>query len=729
MHSDRRFLLESLHIDHYVALLRASHSGFRALLLEADNEILINTGADVESLFEQTISATILQQPEQALNNGLQLTLDNETLAYLNQLKTPVEETIGTLVLLFDAGSQLDLDFIEHLCGLLINEYQLNNELETATIELSDRYEELNLVFGSDDGAEQDEHAVLSHLVQQCTERLNASAAVLYLPEQNIYYVDQDEAANGNSIDNLDELAEEVLMPWVCAQGSPIVVNDEHNPQLLLHCPTLNHKLLMSPIHAFDGMVCGYIAAFGSFQRSDFSNSDKNLLQVLSRKATRFVQRYYDPLTGLSNALSFQKHVQTVLDTAAEQPKGSLLLLDVRGLHVINNSSGMKAGDALLCFVAELLHKELSRMAVLQRHSLLARIDSDVFGVVVNNSSLEFSMEIAQYLLNALGSVSFAWEEEHFQINACIGIVPIDFEQDAEFSIANAKIALELACERGNNIIEVQDSENSGISERKERIRVLSVVQRALERNQFELFAQGIFAIQQPNPVHHYEILLRIRDDQGNIVSPGKFIPAAEYYKVMPDIDRWVIHQTLQQLSAYPKFLEQSGLSWAINLSGQTFSQEDLYDFIRSELHNSAVPAECLAFEVTETVGLEDLSQANEVIKSIKALGCEFYLDDFGTGLSSFTYLQQLAFNHVKVDGSFVKRVRDDSVARAMVRSIADISKELGMRTVAEFVEDRETIDVLAELGVDLLQGYVLHKPEPLAELLRVQQLSSKKTA
>ena len=657
----------------------------------------------------RTIIASQEQAPQCSVGQFLQT---DDAAWFLVRLRTYTDTLIGDLVLQFALGTVYTPRQFKPFSELLVSDYQLNMELDSTTMELTDRYEELNLIYGTEDNPEQaaQGQTVLANLVLQCAERMNVNTTILLLPDQNIFIVEQDEAANMAQLP-VEHLAHDVFMPWVLAAGDTIIVNDEFDTELALNCPDIGHKLLLTPILGYEQSIRGYIGVFNTMDCSDFTNSDRNLLQILSRKASRVVRNNYDELTGLANKASFDNQVAQYLAKGIDE-EAALLVTDLRGVHIINESAGNDAGDSLIRSVGQLIAAQFSN------DGIVARIEGDFFAVALPKIHVDHALSHARTLLASINSMNFTWQDTHFHTNASIGLVPLDAELGGDEAMSTAKIAVQLAGEKGNNVIELQRPDNTEISARKDRMRTLNTIHAALEGDHFELYCQGIYPTNATEHPHHYEILLRLHDEAGNFISPDQLIPAAEYYKVMPDIDRWVIRNTLQALSNSWHFLENSQQSWAINLSGLTFTQPGLLDFISEELAVSGIPASMIAFEVTETVAVDDLNSARKIIEQVQALGCEFYLDDFGTGLSSFTYLQQLPFNHIKIDGSFIKNVVEDEVAQAMVKAISDVAHVLGMKTVAEYVENDAIIEKLKTLGVEYLQGYGLHKPTALHSVL-----------
>lgn len=706
-------------------------------LVDEAGEFHSLSSENVLSLSRQEFDAVLALQDQDAMDRGetqwfRRKDSSQRICCYTQALRNINGRCFAQLVL---ASSQLtaesgtfDSSKLSIFLQQMLKELSLNVELNAAAIELTDRYEELNLIYGTEDSSDQFDkgRSVLQSLVNQCAERMNVDHCVLYLPDQNIHLLESSDCDCDCQcpLDSEEYIAER-LLPYADRTGQAMVVNDLQELQSELRTPNVQCKMISCPILGYCEQTRGFIAVFNNVARPDFTNSDRNLLQIIARKASRIIRSHYDELTGLNSKASFELLLREKVahhDDDTEGPENSLLFIDLRGVHVFNDTAGHDAGDALIRSVATTLKENLSA------NGYLARYDGDVFSVLFSGLGLDDALAQSTLLMQAVNQLDFTWGEHSFHTNVCMGLVPVHNGINVQDLTGAANIAMRVACDKGNNLIEIQRSDNDDISNRKKRNRMLHTINDALKNDRFELHCQGVYDIKNLNEPHHYEILLRMLGKNGETISPFFFIPAAEYYKIMPDIDRWVVHKTLSELNDHWDVLQHTPQSWAINLSGQTFTKPGFIDFLSSELDAVDVPPERIAFEVTETVAVDNLLSARKVIEDVKALGCEFYLDDFGTGLSSFTYLQELPFDHVKIDGSFIKNVVQDPVAKAMVKAIADVAKVLGMKTVAEYVENHEIIRELQKLGVEYLQGYGLHKPTSMhvvLDCLRAQHRQS----
>jgi Amt family ammonium transporter len=291
-----------------------------------------------------------------------------------------------------------------------------------------------------------------------------------------------------------------------------------------------------------------------------------------------------------------------------------------------------------------------------------------------------------------------------------------------------AELACSVAKDQGQNRVEAYRQDNANMIRREEQMHLVADIQRALASDSFELYCQPIQSLAPDNRTHHTEVLLRLLDEDGEIIGPNNFIPAAERYHLMPAIDRWVVSKTLAMLSELDEAQLRAG-TFAVNLSGQSLNEKDFLHFVHSALGKSSVPAECICFEVTETAAVANLAKAIRFMESLRRIGCSFSLDDFGSGISSFGYLKSLPVNYLKIDGSIVKDIVTDETSAAMVTAINQVGHTMRLLTIAEFVENDSIKSRLKEIGVDYVQGYGIGRPEPFAGRLRELMLSSAEVA
>jgi diguanylate cyclase (GGDEF)-like protein/PAS domain S-box-containing protein len=452
-----------------------------------------------------------------------------------------------------------------------------------------------------------------------------------------------------------------------------------------------------APIFDRDNRIIGAVLVFHDVTR------ERRMAHQMTWQAT------HDSLTGLANRNEFADRLANLLEGAAERPtdRHALLYLDLDQFKVVNDTCGHDAGDEML--------KQLSRTlrANVPANASLARLGGDEFGILLENVTLQQATEAANRLLQAFGDFTFQWQQRRFDVGVSIGMVPIECgTPSASFVLSAADVACYVAKESGRNRVHVYQDSDINLGERHNEMHWVSRIKEALENNRFVMFKQSITSLNGDDPTPHYELLVRMRDQDNSLVPPGAFIPAAERYNLMNALDRWVIDNTFRYLHLAQSQGDQG--IYSINLSGNSLNDDGLPRYIQDKIAEHRVNPGQLCFEVTETAAVFNLEKASHMIKSLKTLGCRFSLDDFGSGLSSFGYLKNLPVDFLKIDGSFVKDMNTDPMNRAIVEAIHQVGHTLSIRTIAEFVENQDIANQLRDIGVDFAQGYHFSKPEPL---------------
>jgi diguanylate cyclase (GGDEF)-like protein/PAS domain S-box-containing protein len=450
-----------------------------------------------------------------------------------------------------------------------------------------------------------------------------------------------------------------------------------------------------APICDRQGRVIGAVIVFHDVTK------ERRLKRALSYQAS------HDALTGLINRREFDNRLHAaVLSAQRDDGAYALLYIDLDQFKVVNDTCGHQAGDRLLRDVTGLLQSRV------RASDTIARLGGDEFGVLLEGCTVEQSTRIADGVRQAIRDYRFVWGATTLSVGASVGVVQITAETE---SVANVMSAADIACyaakDEGRNRVHLYEAD--GISHPRHReMHWVARVTRAAEENRLELFFQPIRPIARGGTAFH-ELTVRLRDDDGRLVAPGEFIPAAERYNVMSVIDRWVVQRAIERLKA--RDLATLPLL-AVNLSGTSLNEQSFIDFVLQQVGDATL-AQALCFEITETAAVTNLSNATFVMRELKARGCKFALDDFGTGLSSFMYLKTLPVDYLKIDGQFISHVADDPVDRSMVEAICKVGKALGIETVAECVESQAVLDELQRIGVDYAQGYFLARPEPIERL------------
>ncbi|MBU1224557.1 MAG: EAL domain-containing protein [Gammaproteobacteria bacterium] len=439
-----------------------------------------------------------------------------------------------------------------------------------------------------------------------------------------------------------------------------------------------------------------------------------------AREASRKLayQATHDALTGLINRREFERQIEAALqDAKAHNTDNAFCYMDLDQFKVVNDTCGHIAGDGLLIELATLLRHRV------RETDTVARLGGDEFGILMRNIPLNEARALAEDIRNRVRDYRFLWEGQTFEVGISIGVVPIRPDTPAAADIfSKADIACFVAKDKGRNQIHVSSMDDVEQARRHLEMQWSVRIPSALENDRFVLHCQKIYPLDPASgAAPRCELLVRMLDEDGTLILPGRLIPAAERFRHMPDIDRWVIHNALKLIARHGA---QMGLAaYAINLSGQSLGQEDLLDFVKREILRSGVKPSLVTFEITETAAIRNVSHAARFMRELKKMGCQFALDDFGSGLSSFGYLKMLPVDYLKIDGSFVRNMVHDEHDHSIVVAITQIAKTLKIGCVAEFVEDEATLLALKEIGVDYAQGNFLHRPEAVSNDTATEKL------
>ncbi len=450
-----------------------------------------------------------------------------------------------------------------------------------------------------------------------------------------------------------------------------------------------------SPIRDGSGAVAGGVLVF-----HDVSEA-RELNRRLSYHAS------HDVLTGLVNRREFEHRMERALKSAkARETSYARCYLDLDQFKIVNDTCGHSAGDALLGQVGGLLKSKV------RWRDTLARLGGDEFAILLENCTLDEAMRMAETLREAVRNFKFTWEERTFRLGASIGVVPIAAENtDVASVLSAADNACQAAKQAGRNRVHSFEENDLDLMRRRREMQWAARISTALEEDRFELFRQTILPLRHEEKGAHFELLLRMRDESGKIVTPDNFMTAAEHYGLTPNIDRWVIENAFRWLVSDADEREKLAMC-SINLSGLSLGDDKFLPFVIDQLTRSGLDATRICFEITETAAIASFAQANRFIQSLKELGCKFALDDFGSGLSSFGYLKHFPVDFLKIDGAFVKEILHSDIDCEMVRSINQIGHLTDKRTIAEFAENTAIIDKLREIGVDYAQGYGISQPQ-----------------
>ena len=573
---------------------------------------------------------------------------------------------------------------IQDLTALQQTEAALNREKERALVTLESI---------GDGVITTDAHGVITYLNPVCEELTGwFRAEAIGLPLSRILRLTRESSGEVVS----DPVAQCVTRESRCYISGDVVLQGTRSHQK--YCI----EVVVSPVHEDERLVGTVLVLH-----------DVTMLHTMAQQMS--YQATHDALTGLINRMEFENRLTALLEDARRFDRQHVMCyLDLDDFKVVNDTSGHAAGDRMLQELSLRLETRL------QEGDTLARLGGDEFGVLLQNASLSWARRVAEQLRQTVREYHLQWGNQIHQVGVSIGLVPIDARSGEPSDILSAAdSACYVAKDRGRNQVHVYESDDAELARHHGSMRWLQKIRQALSQNRFRLYSQIITETGTTTGTsRHAEILLRMVSDEGELIAPGQFIPAAERYYLMNEIDHWVIRHALAALRSANHRGEAEALRVSINLSGQSLSDPQFLNFLVGALSDSGLPPQWFCFEITETAAVANIVQAQRFIQVLRGMGCTFALDDFGSGLSSFAYLKRLPVDYLKIDGSFVRNIVHDETDYAMVKSIQQIGNVMAIRTVAEFVENMAIAERLQELGVDYLQGYALGKPRPLGEFL-----------
>ncbi|RDH81043.1 MAG: hypothetical protein DIZ80_13045 [endosymbiont of Galathealinum brachiosum] len=493
-----------------------------------------------------------------------------------------------------------------------------------------------------------------------------------------------------------EDTGEDVPSPTVsCLKNRQVEVLVNHSALIRNDGKAIPIEATAAPMRNDKGEVIGSVMVF-----QDVSQ-ERKLSRQLSYQAS------HDMLTGLFNRRMFEEQLEAALmNVGVEDRHHALCYLDLDQFKIVNDTCGHVAGDELLRQLGDLFK------SCIREGDTLARLGGDEFGLLLENCALKQATQVAEKVRESVKNFRFVWQDRTFEIGASIGVVGINIDNmDLATILASADMACYAAKDMGRNRVHVYEPSDALLSERHGQMHWAGRITKALEDQRMVLFEQPVVGIKE-NEVErkHCEILIRMRDEKDDIVRPDAFIPAAERYNLMTTVDRWVISQVFEYMGS----TSCAGMDnvVAINLSGTSLADENLLTYILELADRHQTDLNRICFEITETAAISNLAKATQFIKALKDKGCRFSLDDFGSGLSSFTYLKTLPVDYIKIDGTFVVDMINDPIDRAMVEAIVRVGHVMKVKVIAEWVENEDTLNMLKDMGVDYVQGYHLGVPK-----------------
>ena len=554
-----------------------------------------------------------------------------------------------------------------------------------------------------------DEREVVKELLHAATGRLQSAYGVLLVPERRLcleYAHNREQAA---SLKQVVTGMRKHLVTWAQRHPRPLVINGKSaTTRISARC-----KILCVPVVREGGRVIGAIAFFNPLECADFGRRQIFLARHLGRQAASLVEAQFDLMTGLYT----RGGLEQIYGRDREDPAsggGSVIYIDIDRMQVVNELQGFELGNEVIVRVAELVGSASAAAG-----ALAARISGDRFALVLPRVDTSAATRIAAELQKGTARLVIGPPQEPVEVSISCGVAAlVAMPQGLARALAAAEVACKKAKERGRNRVELYACDDSSMMRSHDDAIAVGQLRAAIKDDRLLLYAQRIAPLRNPNLAGGYELLLRLREPDGNILAPGPLITAAQRYQLLPTVDRWVVRRALEMLAPYRNMLSSRGISMSINVSGQSIADEEFVQLFVEQLQAARLPAGCSMVEITEQAAITNLARANDMIAKLGALGCRLALDDFGTGANSLVSLKSLQIARVKIDGSFVRDIVTEQRSEATVRAIVELAKGYGMDTVAEYVENRSIGDAVRRLGVDYAQGYGIGKPEPLEGLL-----------
>jgi len=669
-----------------------------AFVAELPEEIIENLGSDDE-IFRRTLSSgrTILAMP--VFDDGA--------------------ASIGILVALFSKNAGKSSSFnpsllkkiLEPAVELLGESLNVGKNLLDSTHRADDIEKELELVYEIDEKIHSSarRHSSLAQLVGQSGRYLGINYSVLLMPSKRIRISVTHSSWKQVNRKVMDRYIIERLLPKLEGQRRPVIFeipavkgageNAEQSFQALL-CPILDQQ----------GNVEGALAQLGRVNKELFSKSERRFMSHIVRKVEYVIQQSFDGMTGLMNRSSFEEQLhESFKALSSNNDAHQIIYFDLDNLQLVNDSISRKAGDEVILRFARLLEEDLPKSGV------LSRLTGDDFCLLLTHADSDAALDFANNVRKKSPALRYLEGDKSLQVTMSIGIAEFNRDSGGEGNVlTTARMACEAAKAHGRDRIEIFDDKNRSAVRRFDDMQLVAQIQQALDSDQLELRAQRIASLNDSSNNPRFEILLRMEDGDGGSVPTDAFFSAAERYRMMPQIDRWVISTTIARLSEAHEIVESQGANFSINLSGQTLGDDDILEFIEDEIDQSMLGYSSFCFEITESAAVSNLDKAQAFIDRLRHRGCQISLDDFGAGLSSFAYLKNFNVDTLKIDGSFIRDITDNRISESMVAAITQVAKVMELKTVAEYVETEETRILLRKLGVDFVQGHIVGRPIPL---------------
>jgi diguanylate cyclase (GGDEF)-like protein len=556
-----------------------------------------------------------------------------------------------------------------------------------------------------------DDQQLLKELLTAAAERLAVAFAILSIPEKRLTLEYGRDGLELPSLKMAWQQTQQHLHAWAQRQHKPLIVNGAgRGNKKVAAC-----KILSVPIVRDSGRVLGVLVFFNPASAADFAPRHEFLARHLGRQTVSIIDSQFDLMTGLYSRAGLEQ-MHAGLPGEAVSTERSIVYLDVDHMHMVNEIHGFELGDELIVRVAELLAPPL-----LPAGAIVARLSGDRFAVLLPDADPRQAAAVATEFQLAAKRLVIGPPQHPIEVSISGGIAAlVEMPQGFARAMAAAELACKTAKGRGRGRVELYACEDSSMMRRHDDAIAVGKLRAALRTDRLQLYAQRIFPLRDPTSPGGYELLMRLREEDGSIGAPGPLIAAAQRYQLLPSVDTWVLGRAMEMLGGYREMLTTRGLTISINMSGQSFGDESCIERLKQGLKQANLPPGCVIIEITEQAAVTNFARAHAMISELQTLGCRFALDDFGTGSNSLSYLKNLQISRLKIDGSFVRDILTNKNSLATVKAVVDLAKALGIETVAEYVETEAIAHAVRKLGIDYAQGYAYGKPEPFDKLLEL---------
>ncbi len=548
----------------------------------------------------------------------------------------------------------------------------------------------------------------LEAVLANSQRQTNSSITVLFAPERGLIRFHSSGRFSTADSAVLKNIVSQHLTSALQNRTTPLVVNKMRDQASGKMVP---YRFICAALLQGSRSI-GTIVCVRRNTEVPFTPADVKALGTFTGELTQLLVSHTDETTGLPTRAAFEVGAQTLI-ADSQTDKFCIAFLNVDRLHVVNDLFGFEAGNAVLRNVGTAI-----RNHAFPRGSVCCRLGGDQFAVLLARCRVEQAQEWAQEFRDALAAMALPSACTGLEVTTSIGVAESDGERRLDQTLGAAESAAKAAKDRGRDRIEVFASNDASLIQRHEDVAIFRKLVGALKAGEFQLHAQPIVSLVEPHPAPRFEILVRMIGHDGRVILPRKFMSAATRYQLLPQLDRWVLAETLRTLAPHVARLTEMGACFSVNLTGPTITDSGFSQVVRSALTSYGVPASLICFEITESAAARSIETAERFVNEVREIGCKFSLDDFGTGVSALSYLKSLNVSTLKIDGSFVRDLATNPHSQAVVRAILEIARELKLDTVAEYVETMELAGRVTALGVTYAQGYAFGMPRPLNDVL-----------